>query len=191
MVTPHVKCWEIGQSCCPMGLLALWRVDMDPLERIAIALESRSMGFGNAIDRVYIKADVFNGWYRLNGEDREPIPFTSVTGVIRRLTIDKVSRDGEDAHKMHLGIFTGESLVLIESGHLTFFSRSVYAAIAIMNKEQLTQRISLCVRPGKKAVFAEFLDHQGFVINAGNVDSIPRDKWRNISEKAIKAVGRG
>ena len=112
------------------------------------------LGFGSAPRASYIFANRSAGtgsWYMLDREGA-PVacPTNALTGHIVNLEFKQLERRGQAVWKLHLTM-EADRKYIIESGKDTVFSRCVMAALATLTRRQLSQPITVEVRPADNA----------------------------------------
>ncbi len=117
------------------------------------------LGFG-AIPKpqyIFVSREADYCWYMLS-EDRRQIPIydKALTGVITAIEVEKrVETSFNATSKTDLYILADKPYI-IRSGSDSYFSKSLLLALDILSFEQLSQPLTITVRPGeKKVVFCE------------------------------------
>jgi hypothetical protein len=158
------------------------------LQQLISVLNKPRLGFHNdaGVTRIYCNRSNGCLWYTLaNGSTPVAIEQTALTGYLRELKFDRVTRRGKEVCKLLITI-EADGMYLLESGFDSHFSKCLLSAIAILTPHQLTQPVTIAVSPGDddNVLFARVY------INSEYIKSPYSDvtDWRETSRKAIANI---
>lgn len=120
------------------------------LQQLVSALNKPRLGFHNdaGITRIYCNRSNGCLWYTLaNGSTPVAIQQTALTGYLRELKFDRVTRRGKETCKLLITI-EGDKMYQLESGYDSHFSKCLLSAIASLTPQKLMQPVTIAVQPG-------------------------------------------
>lgn len=120
------------------------------LQQLISVLNKPRLGFHNdaGVTRIYCNRSNGCLWYTLaNGSTPVAIEQTALTGYLRELKFDRVTRRGKEVCKL-LCTIEADGMYLLESGYDSHFSKCILSAIALLTPEQLHQPITISPTPG-------------------------------------------
>jgi hypothetical protein len=166
---------------------------IEPLKRIAIALESQNQltvkqGFFDYDQTIYCNVAKGNGdgWYSLyDGAAITQQP--GFRGELVSIGFPTRERRGQEVRKFHLVMRANERIVTFESGHDCFFSKTVLSAFALSSPEVLARSVQLAtyvktLNTGDRTLAVSVRDSSGVRLSS---DWTNDDDWKAIATAAM------
>lgn len=157
------------------------------LEQILLALNKPALGFHQDAGSIKIYCNRSNNclWYKLVSGSPVAIQETSLTGYLKGLCFEKVERRGKEVHKL-LTTIEADHEYILESGFDSHFSKCLLSAIAVLDRTQLQQPITIVVSPGddEAVLFARVYAGKQYIKVSYDSDS----DFRAIAKAAITNV---
>ena len=151
-------------------------------------LNSPPMGFGPAPSTRWVYANRTNGgaWYSVVDGAIVPIPQEAITGRLKALKFERVTRRGEESTKLQVTLMADRQYT-IESRYDSQFSKGLMMAVSRLTPEQVRQPITIQPQPKKDDDTLMFCR-----VFAGTEQvEAPYDKetdWRSVALSAISVL---
>ncbi len=152
------------------------------------------LGFG-AIPKpqyVFVSRESDYCWYMLSEDDKQiAIYDKALTGVITAIEVEKrVETSFKQTFKTDLYILADKPYI-IRSGSDSYFSKSLLLGLDILSFEQLSQPLTITVRPGdKKVVFCDIYNPVTYKSIGVSWDGHRELNWQALRQKVSQKLNQ-
>jgi hypothetical protein len=152
------------------------------------------LGFG-AIPKqqyIFVSRESDYCWYMLSENDKQiAIYDKALTGVITGIEVEKrVETSFKQTFKTDLYILADKPYI-IRSGSDSYFSKSLLLALDTLTLEQLSQPLTIAVRPGdKKVVFCEIYNPVTYKSIGVSWDGHKEVNWQALGQKISQKLNQ-
>ena len=150
------------------------------------------LGFGSIPkpQYVFVSRESDHCWYMLSEDDKQiAIYEKALTGMITGIEVDKrVETSFGSALKTDLYILADKPYI-IRSGSDSYFSKGLLLSLNTLTAEQLSQPLTITVRPGdKKVVFCNIYDPVIYKSIGVSWDGHQQLNWQDLGQKVSQKI---